>query len=102
MIGYHTHSGGKWSGDYFVVSKDDYCNTEVERDTHIQRVKEVFPHKSLVFAATTRQFRRAYEFDDGRRESFAEEPIELDRIVAQDISETHEGETEAAEVPLPA
>ena len=43
FIGYHMHTGGKWSGDYLIVGKEDYVSTESERDIHVQRVKEVTP-----------------------------------------------------------
>ena len=43
FIGYFVQSGGKWSGDYLVVSKHDFESTDSERDVHIQQVKEVFP-----------------------------------------------------------
>ena len=69
FIGYHMHSGGKWSCDYLVVRKDDYVNMEVERDIHVQRVEEVLKHKDLVFAAKTKQFRRLYDDDEERGNS---------------------------------
>ena len=41
FIGYHTHCGGKWSGDYLVVSCDDYRGSECETTIRVQRIEEL-------------------------------------------------------------
>ena len=79
-----------WSSAKTTIAAPRWNGTH----THTKSKRSV-PHNNLVFAATTRQFRRVYEFDEGRGETIAEEPIELDRIKAQDISERAEKESVA-------
>lgn len=86
------HRGGKWSGDYLVVSRDDYINAEVERDSHVQRVKELIQRKDFLFAAKTKRLRRLYDDDDGGGETLADVPVRL----AQYTAEPSEGPTETA------
>ena len=103
MLGYHMHSGAKWSCDYLVVSRDDYVDTEVERDTHVQSVKEVIRHKDLVFAAKTRQFRRQYDDDEGRGETLADAPAQLAQYAVEPSREIAEKEDPMTiEQPPPA
>jgi len=41
FMGYHTHCGGKWSGDFFVADYDALSQTNLNEHVHVQRVKEV-------------------------------------------------------------
>ena len=41
FMGYHFHSGGRWSGDYVVLDCERYAMAESPRQCHPFRVKEV-------------------------------------------------------------
>ena len=49
FTGYHLNAGGVWSGDYLVVSADEYRNAASDREVHVHRIKELFPEKETTF-----------------------------------------------------
>ena len=40
-MGYHLHSGGKWSGDYLVMDTATYAKHPDGRHCHVHRVKDI-------------------------------------------------------------
>ena len=41
FMGYHFHSGGKWSRDYLVIDSDAYSTHPGRRNAHVHRVREI-------------------------------------------------------------
>jgi len=92
FIGYHMHSGGKWSGDYFVVSREDFTTVANERDIHVQRLKEVTPAtvapgQPVRFAAKLPLFRRPDADDKGLAETPADTTVKLEAHVKSEVKE---------------
>ena len=92
FIGYHMQSGGKWSGDYFVVSREDFTTVAHERDIHVQRLKEVTPSvtepgKPVRFAASLPSFRRPDADDMGQTETSADTTVKLEPHVKNEVKE---------------
>ena len=49
FMGYHPHSGGKWSGDYRVLDVSKYRDRPEGCAAHVHRVKEIFAPGPAVF-----------------------------------------------------
>ena len=49
LVGYHLHSGGKWSGDYLVVDAAMYNDHAEEFMPHAHRVKEIIVDGKITF-----------------------------------------------------
>ena len=49
FVGYHLHSGGKWSGDYRVLDVSMYRDRPEGCSVHVHRVKEIFAPGPAVF-----------------------------------------------------
>ena len=49
FMGYHLHSGGKWSGDYLVVDAIVYAEHSEDFAAHVHRVKEIVVGDAIDF-----------------------------------------------------
>ena len=49
FMGYHLHSGGKWSGDYLIMDEEAYFQAIDRRRVPVLRVREVVPAMSARF-----------------------------------------------------
>ena len=58
FMGWHAHSGGKWSGDYLVMDVERYVNSESVYDIAVHRVKEIQEPKKITFPIKTGAIRR--------------------------------------------
>ena len=53
FVGYHLHSGGKWSGDYLVIDVSAYRDHDEGYNVPVHRVKESIPPSETVFPIKT-------------------------------------------------
>ena len=49
FVGYHLHSGGKWSGDYLVIDVSAYLEHEDGCHVAVHRVKEIIQPPQIAF-----------------------------------------------------
>ena len=62
FVGYHLHSGGKWSGDYKVLDVNMYRDRPEHCAVHVHRIKEIhaagpaeFPIKGAKLSPCTKK-----------------------------------------------
>ena len=41
FMGHHSHNGGKWSGDYYVVGDAAFASSPDNQRAYVHRVKEI-------------------------------------------------------------
>ena len=93
FMGYHLHAGGKWSGDYYVISRTSYEEKDAERDIYLKRVKEVFPSAPLKFPIKDGTLRRPHQ-ELGREEIHAAQPVKLERAAHAEVKQEIKREEE--------
>jgi hypothetical protein len=49
FMGYHLHSGGRWSGDYLVMDEEAYRSRDADNLVPVRRYKEVWPEEPTRF-----------------------------------------------------
>ena len=82
-MGYHVHSGGKWSGDHLVVDAEMYAAHAEEFSAHVHHVKEVvfvenfnFPvHGGTIVALPTHQQEGRRVLGESERNESLDKPI---------------------------
>ena len=71
FVGYHTHPGGKWSGDYWIIDVSDMVNADSVFFVHARRIGNIvvpdyatFPVRDGVVKQPTTPDRRPLPADD--------------------------------------
>ena len=41
FMGHHSHNGGAWSGDYYIVDEDAFAGSPETQRAYVHRVKEI-------------------------------------------------------------
>ena len=88
-MGYHLHSGGRWSGDYLVLDADKLNHAEDYRGCAPVRVKDIVVPSIVTFPVATGQIRQP---DDGTQDAIADALWE-----EEDIPELEPGEPSEAD-----
>ena len=48
-MGHHSHNGGAWSGDYYVVDAEAFTTSTDTQRAYVHRVKEIMQDGELTF-----------------------------------------------------
>ena len=48
FMGHHSHNGGKWSGDYYVVDAEAFIGAPETQRAYVHRVKEILEDSKVV------------------------------------------------------
>ena len=48
FMGHHSHNGGAWSGDYYVVDVDAFTGAPETQRAYVHRVKEILDNGKIV------------------------------------------------------
>ncbi len=106
FIGYHTHAGGIWSGDYLVA---DYAPFKKDCDVtpatvRAHRIKEVLRRLSgiFVFPVAERRRERILKYQDFNAPEELRELDESDDEGILDLADTSDDEGDAAEANEPS
>ena len=53
FMGHHSHNGGAWSGDYYVVGAEAFTTSTDTQRAYVHRVQEIMHDGELVFPSRT-------------------------------------------------
>ena len=67
FVGYHIHSGGRWSHDYLVIDAGSYSSHPDKLHVHVHRIREIIPTLPPQFPVANGTVRHSEPVDEERR-----------------------------------
>ena len=88
FMGYHMHSGNRWSGDYLVLDAEQFTNSSEGRSCHVHRVKDILPPARFTFPIRTGELVRdanasPIELEGARRRADVPLKLESEDVIDQ-------------------